>query len=163
MHGQVSATVAPSPNTALTRGVRWMQFLTNMKSSNFSRTGAAGAPISSWCPTSRASSTTQDTKVSKSHLFHAIPPSTGVSGYELGLVYDCRSKAIHFSQPKAFQTANSNSELARLIKEYSGFEECDQEIIQDWLECDVDDPDYQVLADDEINASVIDDQRKRSR
>ncbi|GBN50587.1 hypothetical protein AVEN_242966-1, partial [Araneus ventricosus] len=65
--------------------------------------------------------------------------------------------------PKAFQTANSNSELARLIKEYSGFEECDQEIIQDWLECDVDDPDYQVLADDEINASVIDDQRKRSR
>ncbi|KAJ8897230.1 hypothetical protein PR048_002576 [Dryococelus australis] len=39
-----------------------------------------------------------------------------------------------------------------------GFEECDQENIQDWLECDVDDPGYQVLTDDEIIASVIDDQ-----
>ncbi|GBN35256.1 hypothetical protein AVEN_89676-1 [Araneus ventricosus] len=39
-----------------------------------------------------------------------------------------------------------------------GFEECDRENIQDWLECDVDDPDYQVLADDEINSGVIDDQ-----
>ncbi|GBM93415.1 hypothetical protein AVEN_160678-1 [Araneus ventricosus] len=32
----------------------------------------------------------------------------------------------------------------------TGFEECDQEIIQDWLECNVDDPGYQVLADDKI-------------
>lgn len=50
------------------------------------------------------------------------------------------------------------SELAGLIKESSGFEECDQENIQDWLECDVDDPGYQVLTDDEIIASVINDQ-----
>ncbi|GBL92636.1 hypothetical protein AVEN_123806-1 [Araneus ventricosus] len=38
------------------------------------------------------------------------------------------------------------------------FEECDQENIQDWLKFDVDDPVYQVLEDDEIIASVIDDQ-----
>ncbi|PSN56479.1 hypothetical protein C0J52_08436 [Blattella germanica] len=39
-----------------------------------------------------------------------------------------------------------------------GFQECDEENIQNWLECDVDDPDHQVLTDDEIIASVIDDQ-----
>ncbi|PSN48413.1 hypothetical protein C0J52_12094, partial [Blattella germanica] len=50
------------------------------------------------------------------------------------------------------------SELAGLIKESSGFQECDQENIQNWLECDVDDPGHQVLTDDEIIASVIDDQ-----
>lgn len=58
------------------------------------------------------------------------------------------------------EPANSQfvSQLARLIKESSGFEECDQENIQDWLECDADDPGYQVLTDDEIIDSVIDDQ-----
>ncbi|GBN33153.1 hypothetical protein AVEN_87072-1 [Araneus ventricosus] len=40
----------------------------------------------------------------------------------------------------------------------AGFEECDQERIQDWLECDVDDPGSQILADNEIIASVIYDQ-----
>ncbi|PSN44442.1 hypothetical protein C0J52_23952 [Blattella germanica] len=39
-----------------------------------------------------------------------------------------------------------------------GIQECDQENIQNWLECDVDDPGHQVLTDDEIIASVIDDQ-----
>ncbi|PSN33438.1 hypothetical protein C0J52_17959 [Blattella germanica] len=38
------------------------------------------------------------------------------------------------------------------------FQECDQENIQNWLECDVDDPGHQALTDDEIIASVIDDQ-----
>ncbi|PSN33173.1 hypothetical protein C0J52_26123 [Blattella germanica] len=33
-----------------------------------------------------------------------------------------------------------------------------QENIENWLECDVDDPGHQVLTDDEIIASVIDDQ-----
>ncbi|XP_067136655.1 jerky protein homolog-like [Centruroides vittatus] len=50
------------------------------------------------------------------------------------------------------------SQLFGLIKECSGFEECDEENIQDWLKCDVDDPGYQVLSDDEIIAGVIDDQ-----
>ncbi|PSN52892.1 hypothetical protein C0J52_03004 [Blattella germanica] len=45
-----------------------------------------------------------------------------------------------------------------LIKESSVFQECDQENIQNWLECDVDDPGHRVLTDDEIIASVIDDQ-----
>ncbi|PSN51664.1 hypothetical protein C0J52_09618, partial [Blattella germanica] len=34
---------------------------------------------------------------------------------------------------------------------------CDQENNQNWLECDVDDPGHQVLTDDEIIASAIDD------
>ncbi|KAJ8886665.1 hypothetical protein PR048_012877 [Dryococelus australis] len=50
------------------------------------------------------------------------------------------------------------SDVAGLIKESSGFEECDKENIQDWLECDVNDPGYQVLTDNEIIASVINDQ-----
>ncbi|GBM31897.1 hypothetical protein AVEN_183295-2-1, partial [Araneus ventricosus] len=50
---------------------------------------------------------------------------------------------------------NSNSELAGLVKESSGFEECDQENIQDWLESDADDAGYQELADDEIIGIVI--------
>ncbi|PSN32121.1 hypothetical protein C0J52_26854 [Blattella germanica] len=50
------------------------------------------------------------------------------------------------------------SQLAGLIRESSGFQECDQENIENWLECDVDDPGHQVLTYDEIIASVIDDQ-----
>ncbi|GBM30289.1 hypothetical protein AVEN_52693-1 [Araneus ventricosus] len=55
-------------------------------------------------------------------------------------------------------SANSNSELAWLIRESSRFEEGGQKNIQDCLECDVDDPNYQVLSDDEIIVSVIDNQ-----
>ncbi|GBN69736.1 hypothetical protein AVEN_124384-1 [Araneus ventricosus] len=44
------------------------------------------------------------------------------------------------------------------VEESSEFEEGNQENIQYWLECDVDDPDFQVLADDGIIASAIDDQ-----
>ncbi|GBL90433.1 hypothetical protein AVEN_178860-1 [Araneus ventricosus] len=51
-----------------------------------------------------------------------------------------------------------SGELAGLIRESSCFEECDQENIQDWLECDVDDSGYQALVDDEISSSVIDEQ-----
>ncbi|UYV66559.1 hypothetical protein LAZ67_4002081 [Cordylochernes scorpioides] len=36
--------------------------------------------------------------------------------------------------------------------------QCDQKDIQDWLECNVDDPGYQLLTDDEIIESVVDDQ-----
>ncbi|GBN30041.1 hypothetical protein AVEN_175416-1 [Araneus ventricosus] len=46
----------------------------------------------------------------------------------------------------------------RIGSAYSAVEECDQENIQDWFECDIDYPDYLVLADDEIIASVIDNQ-----
>ncbi|GBO43748.1 hypothetical protein AVEN_49269-1, partial [Araneus ventricosus] len=45
-----------------------------------------------------------------------------------------------------------------LIRESSEFEEGYQENIQYWLECDVDDPGFQVLEDDGIIAIVIDDQ-----
>ncbi|KAJ8894259.1 hypothetical protein PR048_006871 [Dryococelus australis] len=53
---------------------------------------------------------------------------------------------------------SDETDVAGLIKESSGFEERDQENIQDWLECDIDDSGYQVLMDDEIIASVIMDQ-----
>ncbi|UYV67046.1 K02A2.6-like, partial [Cordylochernes scorpioides] len=48
------------------------------------------------------------------------------------------------------------SELAELITTSTVFEECDQKDIQDWLECDVDG--YQLLTEDEIIESVVDDQ-----
>ncbi|XP_023214516.1 jerky protein homolog-like [Centruroides sculpturatus] len=54
------------------------------------------------------------------------------------------------------------SQLFGLIKERSGFEECDEENIQDWLKCDVDDRGYQVFSDDEIVASIIDNQQEPS-
>ncbi|UYV67051.1 hypothetical protein LAZ67_4003763 [Cordylochernes scorpioides] len=47
------------------------------------------------------------------------------------------------------------SELAEIITKSSVFEECDQKNIQDWLECDVDDPGYQLLMDDGIIESVV--------
>ncbi|UYV81470.1 hypothetical protein LAZ67_20001288 [Cordylochernes scorpioides] len=47
------------------------------------------------------------------------------------------------------------SELAELITKSSVFEECDQKDIQNWLECDVDDPGYQLLT---IIESFVDDQ-----
>ncbi|XP_067140340.1 jerky protein homolog-like [Centruroides vittatus] len=50
------------------------------------------------------------------------------------------------------------SQLFDLIKECPGFEECDKENIQDWLKCDVNNPGSQILSDDEIIASVIDNQ-----
>ncbi|UYV75440.1 hypothetical protein LAZ67_13000278 [Cordylochernes scorpioides] len=50
------------------------------------------------------------------------------------------------------------SELAELITKSSVFKECDQKDMQDWLECDVDDPGDRYLTDDEIIESVVDDQ-----
>ncbi|GBM66377.1 hypothetical protein AVEN_235736-1 [Araneus ventricosus] len=47
----------------------------------------------------------------------------------------------NIDQSNEFQSANSDSELAELIKESSGLEESDSENIRDWLECDVD-PSY---------------------
>ncbi|XP_054281171.1 jerky protein homolog-like [Macrosteles quadrilineatus] len=46
------------------------------------------------------------------------------------------------------------SELVGLINQSPEFEDCDQDNIQEWLECDVDDPGYEVMTDDEIIAHV---------
>ncbi|XP_067136916.1 jerky protein homolog-like [Centruroides vittatus] len=62
------------------------------------------------------------------------------------------------SAPEEPPNSQFASHLCGLIKECYGFEECDNENIQDWLECDADDPGYQILSDDEIIASVIDNQ-----
>ncbi|GBM67468.1 hypothetical protein AVEN_223144-1, partial [Araneus ventricosus] len=45
-----------------------------------------------------------------------------------------------------------------LIREYTVFEEGDQENIQDWLECDADNLGYHVLSEDESIANVIADE-----
>ncbi|XP_067144543.1 jerky protein homolog-like [Centruroides vittatus] len=62
------------------------------------------------------------------------------------------------SAPEEPPNSQFASHMCGLIKECYGFEECDNENIQDWLECDADDPGYQILSDDEIIASVIDNQ-----
>lgn len=36
------------------------------------------------------------------------------------------------------------------MKEPPGFEECDNKNIKDWLNCNVDDPDYRILTDEKI-------------
>lgn len=46
------------------------------------------------------------------------------------------------------------SEVVELLKESSGFEECDQENIHEWLECDEDDPGHELLTDDDIIAQT---------
>ncbi|GBM26942.1 hypothetical protein AVEN_152136-1, partial [Araneus ventricosus] len=49
-----------------------------------------------------------------------------------------------------------------LIGEYSVFEEGDQENIQDWLECDADNPGYLVMSEGESIANVINDEEEPS-
>ncbi|GFT20163.1 hypothetical protein NPIL_283261 [Nephila pilipes] len=47
-------------------------------------------------------------------------------------------------------------EPAGLMKESSGYEECDHQNIQDWPECDVNDPYCQALTVYEITVRVLD-------
>ncbi|XP_054734765.1 jerky protein homolog-like [Anastrepha obliqua] len=49
---------------------------------------------------------------------------------------------------------NFVSEIFELMKEVSGFEECDQENVHEWLEFDGDDPGYELLTDDDVIAQV---------
>lgn len=42
------------------------------------------------------------------------------------------------------------SELSELMKDAVGFEECDEQNINEWLNCDLDDPGYQIMTDEEI-------------
>ncbi|GBN46550.1 hypothetical protein AVEN_271312-1 [Araneus ventricosus] len=70
--------------------------------------------------------------------------------------YRSQSRWAPGSKPDSTEDPSSSGPAA-------GFEECDQENIQDWLECDVDNPCYQVLAGDKIIAIVIDDQDLRQR
>ncbi|XP_067123781.1 jerky protein homolog-like [Centruroides vittatus] len=62
------------------------------------------------------------------------------------------------SAPEEPPNSQFSSHLCGLIKECYGFEECNNENIQDWLKCDADDAGYQISSDDEIIASVIDNQ-----
>ncbi|KAK9693032.1 hypothetical protein QE152_g34471 [Popillia japonica] len=48
------------------------------------------------------------------------------------------------------QENDDPDEIREIIKEAPGFEECDKANIDDWLNCDVDDPGYQILSDEEI-------------
>ncbi|PSN56241.1 hypothetical protein C0J52_00377 [Blattella germanica] len=82
--------------------------------------------------------------------------------------YMCFMSFFHYSEYLAIALTNPRAlSLDSFILNHSveygvaataRFQECDQENIRNWLECDVDDPGHQVLTDDEIIASVIDDQ-----
>ncbi|XP_053968354.1 jerky protein homolog-like [Anastrepha ludens] len=60
------------------------------------------------------------------------------------------------ASPTSEEPTNENfvSEMVELMKEVSGFEECDQENVHEWLEFGEDDPGYELLTDDDIIAQV---------
>ncbi|XP_054745991.1 jerky protein homolog-like [Anastrepha obliqua] len=60
------------------------------------------------------------------------------------------------ASPTSKEPPNENfvSEMVELMKEVSGFEECDQEIEHEWLEFDENDPGYELLTDNDIIAQV---------
>ncbi|KAK9754910.1 hypothetical protein QE152_g933 [Popillia japonica] len=59
------------------------------------------------------------------------------------------------------QKANDDpDEIREIIKEAPGFEECDKANIDDWLNCDVDDPGYQIFSVEEIVQQIKDDNQE---
>ncbi|XP_053960505.1 jerky protein homolog-like [Anastrepha ludens] len=60
------------------------------------------------------------------------------------------------ASPTSAKPTNENfvSEIVELMNVVSGFEECDQENVHEWLEFDEDDPGYELLTDDDIIAQV---------
>ncbi|XP_053960531.1 jerky protein homolog-like [Anastrepha ludens] len=60
------------------------------------------------------------------------------------------------ASPTSKGSTNENfvSEMVELMKEVSGFGECDPENVHEWLEFDEDDPGYELLTDDDIIAQV---------
>ncbi|UYV76718.1 hypothetical protein LAZ67_14001866 [Cordylochernes scorpioides] len=78
-------------------------------------------------------------------------------GYNKSDVYNA-DETESITASKEIPNSQFVSELAELITKSSVFEACDSKDIQDWLECDVDDPGYQLLTDDEILESVVNDQ-----
>lgn len=59
--------------------------------------------------------------------------------------------------PEKPTNENFVSEVVELMKESSGFEECNQENVHEGLECGEDDPGYELLADGDIIAQVPED------
>ncbi|GFU08477.1 hypothetical protein NPIL_615141 [Nephila pilipes] len=72
------------------------------------------------------------------------------------LIY-CRTLIIRTPIIRKHSSWQFVLKLDGLTEEFWIVEECDQENVQDWLDCDVEDPGYQVQADEEIDVSVNDD------
>lgn len=51
-------------------------------------------------------------------------------------------------------------QLNRQVQQAPGFEKCDKPNIEEWLNCDVDDPGYQILTDEEIVQQIKDENRE---
>ncbi|KAK9693139.1 DDE superfamily endonuclease [Popillia japonica] len=62
--------------------------------------------------------------------------------------------------PQDPQENDDPDEIRDIIKEAPGFEGCDKANIDDWLNCDVDDPGYQILSDEEIVQQIKDNNQK---
>ncbi|KAK9694501.1 hypothetical protein QE152_g33511 [Popillia japonica] len=62
--------------------------------------------------------------------------------------------------PQEPQENDDPDEIREIIKEAPGFEECDKANIDDWLNCDVDDPGYQILSVKEIVQQIKDDNQE---
>lgn len=62
--------------------------------------------------------------------------------------------------PQEPQESYDPNEIREIIKEAPGFEECDNANIDDWLNCDIDDPGYQILSDEEIVQQIKDDNQE---
>lgn len=62
--------------------------------------------------------------------------------------------------PQEPHESDDPDELREIIKQVPGFEECDNANIDDWLNCDVDDPGYQILSDEEIVQQIKDDNQE---
>ncbi|XP_057652222.1 jerky protein homolog-like [Diorhabda carinulata] len=60
------------------------------------------------------------------------------------------TRRLYDDDPQEPQDRDYPDGIREIIKEAPGFEECDNANISDWLNCDVDDPDYQIFSDEEI-------------
>ncbi|GBN02855.1 hypothetical protein AVEN_131497-1 [Araneus ventricosus] len=86
-----------------------------------------------------------------------VSNSNNVHQTEPKKVKECVVTYVPYLLPAMSDTRETDADSFWNTKE-SGFEESDQENIQDWLEYDINDLGYQVLTDDEIIVSAIDDQ-----
>ncbi|PSN57342.1 hypothetical protein C0J52_02109 [Blattella germanica] len=100
----------------------------------------------------RASPSTREAIAGMLSISRVFMSDHGNSKDELNASRMRKRKSLNFSDDYG-----ENIDKVHQDEDYR-FQECDQENIKNWLKCDVDDPGHQVLTDDEIIASVIDDQ-----
>ncbi|KAK9737701.1 hypothetical protein QE152_g10465 [Popillia japonica] len=62
--------------------------------------------------------------------------------------------------PQEPQENDNPDEIREIITEAPGFDECDKANIDHWLNCDVDDPGYQILSDEETVQQIKNDNQE---